>query len=96
MWARVSTYVFPEADVEKAAQQLDQAAAAFAGQPGLERGYVLLNRRSGAALTITVWESEEAMKASEEVAERLRGQVTLEALGWVDRVNEYELVRVID
>jgi|AntDryMetagUQ889_1029465.scaffolds.fasta_scaffold42132_1 hypothetical protein len=33
------------------------------------------------------------MKASEEDADRLRSHVTLELLGWIDRVDEYELIR---
>jgi heme-degrading monooxygenase HmoA len=85
----------PLEDPEKAVAQLNGAVDAFAGQPGLERVDVLLNRRSGAAMTITVWESEEAMRRSDDDADRLRGHLTLEALGWIDRVSEYELVRSI-
>jgi hypothetical protein len=33
------------------------------------------------------------MKASEDTADHLRSEVALELLGWVERVDEYELIR---
>jgi len=93
MWARVSTYQFPPTDVEKTVDQFNEALDTFLGQPGLKRAEVFVNRRSGAGITITIWESEDAMKASEDDADRLRRHVTLELVGWIESVKEYELVR---
>ncbi|MGI8478625.1 MAG: hypothetical protein ACR2M2_02000 [Gaiellaceae bacterium] len=66
---------------------------AFLLQPGLSRIDVLVNPRSAAAVTISLWESEEAMKATDDDAEHLRSHIVLEVLGWIDRVSEYELMR---
>jgi heme-degrading monooxygenase HmoA len=93
MWARLTRFVLPALDPEKSIGQLHHVVDVFGAQPGLERVDVLFNRRNGDAVTITVWESEEAMKASEELADHLRSEVALEVLGWVDRVSEYELIR---
>jgi quinol monooxygenase YgiN len=93
MWARVTTFIFPGDDVEEAVAQLDRAVDSFLGQPGLRRIDVLVNPRSGAALTVSLWDSEEAMKASEDEADYLRRDIALEVLGWVRDVSEYELVR---
>ncbi len=93
MWARVSRYQFPAAEIDRVVEALNAAMASFSAQPGLERADVLVSRKSGAGITITVWESVEAMKASEEEANRLREDVALELIGWVQSVEEYEVVR---
>jgi len=93
MWARVSRYQFPEAEVERVIEQFNEAVDAFSGQPGLKRTDVLVNRRSGAGITVSVWESEESMNASAEAADRLRSDIALELLGWIEGVDQYELVR---
>jgi hypothetical protein len=93
MWARVSRYQFPAAEVERVIEQLGAGVDAFSAQPGLKRVDVFVSRKSGAGMTISVWENVESMKASEDQAERLRQDVALELIGWVQSVDEYELVR---
>jgi heme-degrading monooxygenase HmoA len=93
MWARVSRYQFPAAEVDRVIDYMNTSAAAFSAQPGLKRLDVLVSRKSGAGISISVWESLEAMKASEEEADRLREDIALELIGWVQGVEEYELVR---
>ena len=93
MWARVSRYQFPATRVEEVVDHFDEAVDAFATQPGLTRADVLVNRRSGAGITITVWESEDAMRGSEDDADRWRSGIALELAGWVQGIEEYELVR---
>lgn len=94
MWARVSTYVFP-VEAEEVAAQFNEAVDAFVGQPqpGLRRLEVFINPLNAAAMTVSLWESEAEMKASDEEADSLRRFVTLEKSGWIQRVDEYELVR---
>ena len=41
---------------------------------GFEGVYLLVERQSGKVLTITLWESEEAMRASEEESNQLRSE----------------------
>jgi heme-degrading monooxygenase HmoA len=96
VWGRVTTFVFPADDVNKAVAHLDRAVDAFLRQPGLAHIDVFLDRRSGAALTVSLWESEEAMKATEDEADRLRNEIAPEVLGWIESVSEYELVRSVD
>mgnify|MGYP003292413693 CR=1 FL=1 len=93
MWARVSRYQFPAAEVERVIEQFDAAVGAISSQPGLKRVDVLVSRKSGAGITISVWESAEAMKASEDEADRLRQEIAVELIGWIQSVEEYELVR---
>jgi heme-degrading monooxygenase HmoA len=93
MWARVSRYQFPAAEVEKVIEQFGGGADAISSQSGLKRVDVFVSRKSGAGMTISVWENAEAMKASEDEADRLRQEIALELIGWVQSVEEYELVR---
>lgn len=58
---------------------------------GAKSAYLLLDRRSGKALTITLWESEEALRASEEAANKLRGDAAGSAGGTVQDVERYEV-----
>ena len=93
MWARVTRYQFPAAEVERVIDEFNAGIDEFASPAGLKRAEVLVSRKSGAGVTITVWESAETMKASEETADRLREEIALELIGWVQSVEEYELVR---
>jgi hypothetical protein len=93
MWARVSRYQFPAAEVERVIDYINASADAFSPQPGLKRLDVFVSRKSGAGISVTVWESIDAMKASEEEANRVREDIALELIGWIESVEEYELVR---
>ena len=93
MWARVTTFQFPPDEVDHAVERFNAAVDAFASQPGLERVDVFVNHRTGAGITITLWTSQDAMKASEDEADRLRGEIAVELVGWIQAVEEYELVR---
>jgi heme-degrading monooxygenase HmoA len=93
MWARVSRFQFPAAEVEKVIDRFNDAVDAFAAPPGLRRTDVLLSRKSGAGMAITVWDTREAMDASSEEADRLREEIALELIGWIQSVEEYEVVR---
>lgn len=93
MWARVTRYQFPVAEVEKVIDQFNAAADAISAESGLRRVDVLVSRKSGAGISISVWESVEAMQASEDAADRLRQDLALELIGWIQSVEEYELVK---
>lgn len=58
---------------------------------GFEGLYYLVNRESGKALSITFWGSEEAMRAGEEEASRLRGESAEAASATVENVERYEV-----
>jgi hypothetical protein len=89
---RVTRFQFPAADVQKAVEQLNGALDRLSKE-GLERIDILVNPKTGAAVTVGVWETEDAMKASEEEAEQIRSEVALELTGWIQEVEQYDLVR---
>jgi heme-degrading monooxygenase HmoA len=91
MWARVSTYQFPSDDVDSTIERFNQALGELK-EPGLERAELLVDRASAKALTITVWESEDALQASVEAANRLRSSAADAAGGTIVDVAHYEVV----
>jgi heme-degrading monooxygenase HmoA len=96
MWARVSTYRFPSDNVESVIQSFNQALDELAEQPGLERTEVLVDRSSGKALTITVWDSEETLRSSVETADRLRRDAAEAAGASIVDVSHYEVAQAED
>ena len=91
MFARVSQYEAPSEQLEAAVAGFEAATAALEQMEGIERAYLLVNREHGKALTITVWDSEEAMSSSAEKAKQLRSQTIAAAQGKVLAVDSYEV-----
>ena len=58
---------------------------------GLEGFYHLVNRESGKAISITLWESEEAMRATEEEANRSRAEIASATNATIENVETYEV-----
>ncbi len=92
MWARVSTYQFPSENVDETIDQFNEALGSLA-EPGLKRAELLVDRQSGRGMTITVWESEDALQASVEAANRIRSGAADAAGASILDVQQYELVR---
>jgi hypothetical protein len=46
MWARVTTYQFPVAEVEQLIEQFNAGADTISAQPGLKRVEVLVSRKA--------------------------------------------------
>jgi heme-degrading monooxygenase HmoA len=73
MYARVST-------IQSAADKIDEGIArlrettvpAVKQIEGCKGIFSLIDRQTGKGITVTLWESEEALRASEEEANRLR------------------------
>jgi heme-degrading monooxygenase HmoA len=89
MFARVSTYRAGEADkllegfqsVTEPLQQID----------GFSHAYFLVDRASGKAMSITMWESEQALSASAARADELRKQGTETGGGSIESVEQFEI-----
>ena len=81
MFARIGTWQGSPEDLEDWVARAGEAVKPkVQQQPGLEAAYWLVDREGGKGLTITFWDSEEAMHASE--AFRSQSQVqTSEATG---------------
>jgi heme-degrading monooxygenase HmoA len=61
------------------------------GDPGFKGIIALTDRQGGKLLGITFWESEEAMRATEEEASRLREESAEVGGGTVAGVERYEV-----
>ena len=80
MHARIGIVSLAADELEDAVQiAVTQAYPALRVLPGCRGGAVLSDREGGEALVITIWETEEDMRRSEEEAATLRGD-TAEAL----------------
>jgi heme-degrading monooxygenase HmoA len=93
MFARVSTFQgAPEGlddSLRNVEEQVLPAARRLEGFAGM---LALVDRASGKTVGITLWETEEHMRASEEAANRLRAE-TAEAAGEeIVSVERYEVV----
>jgi len=94
MYARVSELTGPVDRLDEGvAQYRGQVLAAMRAQEGYVRAYLLLDREGGKTLSITVWDSAEAMAASDEAANTVRSQVA-STLGASAAVSRYEIAVV--
>jgi hypothetical protein len=91
MWARVSTYQFPSAEVDASVEQFTDALGDV-DEPGLERAELLIDRASGKALTITMWGTKEALEESVEAANRIRSGAADAAGVDILDVSHYEVI----
>lgn len=81
MVARTSSWKGSPEMLERWAEQADRQVKPFvAALPGNIGAVFLLDRESGRALTLTLWETEEAAAETDENAERSRAS-TVEATG---------------
>jgi hypothetical protein len=93
MHARVSVFEAENPDqVDGMLRQVREQVLPQAKQMDVFKGLIALgDRQSGKTLGITFWESEEAMRASEEAANRMRSE-TAEASGeQIVGVERYEV-----
>lgn len=73
MHARVSTFQGSPGGLDASAQNVREQVLPAVRQIDGFRGLIALaDRQSGKGVSITLWESEEAVRASEEAANRLR------------------------
>jgi heme-degrading monooxygenase HmoA len=92
VFARVSTYQGDPGQIDAGLSYARENILPRVQQvDGFEGVYYLVDRESGKALSITLWESEEAMRASEEAADRLRGESAEAASATVESVERYEV-----
>ena len=81
MYARTSTWRGDAEALERWARHaVERVAPMVARLPGNVAAYFFVDRTGGSALTLTLWESEEAARASDETAEKSR-ESTIAATG---------------
>ena len=92
MFARVSTFQGPPDQtaegIRVAREQILPAARLMDGFRGI---YILFDRESGKSLSVTLWETEEDMRASEEAANRARTESAQASGEKVVSVERYEV-----
>jgi heme-degrading monooxygenase HmoA len=94
MHARVSTIEAPPERVDEGIDRVVNTVIPMLREvPGFDGVLSLVDRTSGRSLTITLWDSEEALRTSEEKANELRSQAAGE-LGATKppQVERYEVV----
>jgi len=96
MFVRTSTWSGSQEALERWTQAVIEKVKPFAqGLPGNVGAYFVIDRESGEAMTITVWETEDAAKATDTAANQSRSR-TMEGTGvTLVRKGRYEVVTSI-
>lgn len=94
MFARASTIVGSREKVDETASVLEsQVLPQIAQLDGFSGVLGLVDRETGTSLVITLWETQEALHASEEAAIKLRAEAAKElGSAGTPAVNRYEVV----
>ena len=70
----------------------EQAAAQMRGMPGNAGAILMADRASGVGMSVTFWETEDALRASEQPTDGLRAQLAQSTGATVIDVDRFELV----
>ena len=94
MYARVTTIQGPPESVDESIIVTREKALPQARQiSGFEGALSLVDRTTGKGLSITLWESEEALRTSDEAANQIRSDAVAAITGAeVVSVDRYEVV----
>ena len=94
MFARVSQYAVSPEHLQRGHRAIeDHVVPALEMQPGYDGGLLLGNPESGKMLTVSLWEDEQAMHATDEAAFWFRAFGAEAAEGTVTDVETYEVYR---
>src|ERR687895_1545666 len=92
MHARVSIFEGSPDQIDEMLRQAQEQVLPSARQMDGFKGLIALgDRQSGKTLGITFWESEEAMRASEEAANRMRSETAEASREQIASVERYEV-----
>ena len=92
MYARISTLEGSPEHIDEGLRQVrENVLPQIRQQEGFEGMVALADRQTGKTLGITFWESEEALKASEEAADRLREDSAEAMSDTIAAVERYEV-----
>ncbi len=93
MYARVTTFQTPPDRLEDGVRTFqEQTVPMLRGQPGFRNVYLLANRQQGTVLVIGLWESEDAMRRSEQLVEQGRTQAAQQVGAGTPTVERYEVL----
>jgi heme-degrading monooxygenase HmoA len=89
MFARVSTYRADDSD--RLLEGFQSVTDPLEQMDGFSHAYFLVDRAGGKAMSITVWESEQALSASAAKADEMRKQGSEMGGGSIESVEHYEI-----
>ena len=93
MFARVTTIQGSPDRIDEAGRRIQEQAVPFVRQlSGFKGAYWLADRQTGKVLAVALWESEEAMRASEAQIEPRRRESALAVGAAILGVEEYEVI----
>jgi heme-degrading monooxygenase HmoA len=88
MFARVSTY---RGDADRLLQGFAGFTEPLEAIDGFSHAYFMVNRETGRGMSITIWDSEEALNASVAKANELREQGAEAGGAEIEAVEHYEI-----
>ncbi len=91
MLARVSTYAGTPDQAEEGIRNFQGLTEVLRSLDGFEGAYLLVDRGTGNAVTITLWSSEDALQASAERAKQMRSEAAGSAGMSIESVENYEV-----
>src|SRR2546427_954054 len=95
MHARVTKFEGSPAQIEAGIKDINERVIPAAKKlAGFKGGYWLVDRKSGKGFSVTLFESESALRASEDAAAQLRSQAS--PLTKITGVERYEVVAQVE
>ena len=91
MFARVARYKIPSARFGEVVPAFRESVEGLQDVEGLAGGYLLIDQENCTALTLTLWDSREALQSSEMRASRLRSQAIDRVDGEIQSVDTGEV-----
>jgi heme-degrading monooxygenase HmoA len=88
---RLSTYEGPADAIDPMRGEFERLTDELRTLDGFEQAYLLVDRGSGEAMTLTVWDNEAAAESSAERAREMREQVAAAAQHEIKGVRNYEI-----
>lgn len=95
MFVRISTLQMPSDKIEQGIRFMRETAIPRVRdrlRQGLKQGYWCLDRKSGKAVVVTFWESEEAERATSAAATQLRSEAQAAVGSTTMSVETFEVV----
>ena len=93
MHARVSTLQGPTDKIDAGMRTVEEEILPAVGQEAGFKGIIFLgDRQSGKTIAVTLWESEQAMRESEEDADQLRQQAADAEGATIESVERFEVL----
>ena len=91
MYARTTRLRISTEEVQEGIDHYEAGIPTFRKIAGNRGAFLLVDRSSGKGIGVTLWESEEAMRASRKHADELRQKAAQESGSELASVDEYEV-----